>query len=101
MKCSRRARKQWRSDPMFFLVFMKKYKELEKSTRGPLDPLKIILENEMSLNRARRKGLGSALGPMKNYSGRYCTVLYCTVVLYKYHAVVPVLLLQHRDDPDD
>ena len=62
---------------------MKKYKELEKSARGPLDPLKIILER-MSLNRARKKCPGTS---NKKYSGRYCTVLYCTAVLYKYHAM--------------
>ena len=66
---------------MFFLVFMKKYKELEKSTRGLLDPLKIVLENETSLNRARRKRAWKC--PWDQWKSTvYCTVLYCTVQLY-------------------
>ena len=47
------------------------------------------------------KGLGSAPGTNEKVQ---CTVLYCTVLCsctVQYHAVVPVLLLRHRDDPDD
>ena len=57
---------------------------------------KIILENGLPLNGARKKCPGTS---NKKYSGRYCTVLYCTAVLYKYHAWV-VSVLQHREVPN-
>ena len=62
---------------MFLVGFHEKYKELEKSARGPLNPLKIILENE---NISIELEVRAWKCPGTNIVDG--TVLYCTVQLY-------------------
>ena len=75
---------------MFLVGFLaqKKYKELEK--KCPRAPGSTQNNSRKNLSQIELEGRAwKCLRPItKKYSGRYCTILYCTAVLYKYHALV-------------